>query len=117
MIERFATIAIRTPKLVLAVAGIAFVLFGLLGAQVTDRLSAGGFLDPDAESSRAEQALARDFDIAGMQLIFAVEAPGDVLTGAGADRANDIVDDLRVDDRVLSVDSPWTDPNSRARLT
>ncbi|MFI1235572.1 MMPL family transporter [Nocardia salmonicida] len=117
MIERFATIAIRTPKLVLAVAGIAFVLFGLLGAQVTDRLSAGGFLDPDAESSQAEQALARDFDIAGMQLIFTVEAPGDVLTGAAADRANDIVDDLRVDDRVLSVDSPWTDPNSRARLT
>ncbi|MEU4650378.1 MMPL family transporter [Nocardia fluminea] len=117
MIEQFVRFAIRAPKLVLAVAGIAFVLFGLVGAQVSDRLSVGGFLDPDAESSQAERALARDFDIAGMQLIFAVEAPGDVLTGAGADRANDIVDELRADERVRSVDSPWTDPNSRARAT
>ncbi|MGW5919512.1 MMPL family transporter [Nocardia fluminea] len=115
MIEQFVRFAIRAPKLVLAVAGIAFVLFGLVGVQVTDRLSVGGFLDPDAESSQAERALARDFDISGMQLIFAVEAPGDVLTGAGADRANDIVDELRADDRVRSVDSPWTDPSSRAR--
>ncbi|MFD3426961.1 MMPL family transporter [Nocardia fluminea] len=117
MIEQFVRFAIRAPKLVLAVAGIAFVLFGLVGVQVTDRLSVGGFLDPDAESSQAERALARDFDISGMQLIFAVEAPGDVLTGAGADRANDIVDELRADERVRSVDSPWTDPSSRARAT
>ncbi|MGW4369549.1 MMPL family transporter [Nocardia takedensis] len=94
------------PKLVLLVAGLAFVVFGLLGSQVPDRLSAGGFLDPGAESSRAADELAREFGVSQMQLILAVDTERGVTDPAARAEVDRLVAVLRADDRVRSVTTP-----------
>ncbi|WP_174187634.1 MMPL family transporter [Nocardia barduliensis] len=106
----------RAPRVVLAVAGIAFVVFGMLGSLVTDRLTSGGFVDPDAESSHAANVLAAEHGVAHMQLIFAVDAPGGASAPAARAVAERIGADLRQDDRVSTVTS-WTEPAGAALVS
>lgn len=110
-IARITGFAARAPKLVLAVAGVAFLLCGALGALVPDRLSAGGFLDPGAESSRAADVLAAEHGLAPMQLLFTVDAPGGAGSPEARAAAGRIAADLRADDRVGDV-AVWTDPGA-----
>ncbi|MFC8047516.1 MMPL family transporter [Nocardia sp. NPDC057353] len=103
---------VRKPRVVLAVAGVLFVLCGALGALVPDRLSAGGFLDPEAESSHAAAVLAREHGLAPMQLLFTVDAPDGAAGPAARAAGERIVAGLRADDRVGAVASAWTDPTA-----
>ncbi|MDO3647921.1 MMPL family transporter [Nocardia mangyaensis] len=116
MIDRLAGIASRAPKAVLAFIGIAFVVLGVLGAPVAERLSAGGFIGSEAESARATAILERDFGLSGMQLVLAVESDSGALGAAADERANRIVTELRADPRIQAVLSPWTEPLARATL-
>lgn len=105
-IPRFA---VSYPKLMLAILGVAFVLAGALGAQVTDRLSAGGFVDPSSESFEASKVLEEDFGVGGMQLILAVESSSGAKSPGSSLRANAVLADLQADPRVDRIVSPWTD--------
>ncbi|MEU2258242.1 MMPL family transporter [Nocardia xishanensis] len=116
MIARLTTFATRAPKTVLALAALAFVLFGVIGSPVSERLSAGGYLDPSAESARAGEVLSRDFGSSSMQLIFAVESPDGAMEPRATAVAGGIVDNLRADPRVESVVAPWSDPPTRTQL-
>ncbi|WP_157171842.1 MMPL family transporter [Nocardia higoensis] len=109
LISRIAGACARAPKLVLVVAGVAFLIFGALGGLVSERLSAGGFLDPDAESSRVADLLAAEHGVANMQLIFAVRDPGGVTGERARGTAREIAATLDADQRVSTVTS-WTDP-------
>lgn len=116
LLVRIADACARAPKLVLAVAGVAFLVFGMLGALVTDRLTSGGFVDPDAQSSHAADVLAAEHGVAHMQLIFAVDAP-DTVDGPGARGvAARIVADLHADDRISTVTS-WAEPAGAALVS
>ncbi|MEV0686317.1 MMPL family transporter [Nocardia sp. NPDC050378] len=116
MIDRFAGFAARAPKVVLAIIGIAFVVLGAVGAPVAERLSAGGFIGTDAESARATETLERDFGLAGMQLLLTVEAEAGALSPVADERARRIVSELRADERIEAVLSPWTEPRTRGKL-
>ncbi|MBF6078218.1 MMPL family transporter [Nocardia beijingensis] len=116
VIARVAEICARAPKVVLVVAGVAFLVFGSLGGLVTDRLTSGGFVDPDAESAHAADVLAAEHGVSPMQLIFAVDAPGGADSPAGRAAAERIVSDLRQDDRVSTVTS-WLEPTGAALVS
>lgn len=109
LISRIAETCARAPKLTLIIAGVALLVFGSLGGLVNERLSAGGFLNPDSESSRVADLLAAEHGVANMQLIFAVQDPG----GVAGDRARGvggrIAEALDADERVSTV-TAWTDP-------
>ncbi|NEW27223.1 MMPL family transporter [Nocardia cyriacigeorgica] len=109
MITRLTGVATAAPKLLLTIVGVAFVVFGALGSLVTDRLSAGGFTSPDAESSRAAEVLAEEFGITGMQLILAVDADS-ASSPATSARAVEIVTRLRGEPDISGAISPWTEP-------
>ncbi|MGW5140975.1 MMPL family transporter [Nocardia beijingensis] len=116
VIARVAEFCARAPKVVLVVAGVAFLVFGSLGGLVTDRLTSGGFVDPGAESAHAADVLAAEHGVSPMQLIFAVDAPGGADSPAGRAAAERIVSDLRQDDRVSTVTS-WLEPTGAALVS
>ena len=79
MLARLAGFTVRRRRRVLLLAAVAFFVSGALGGGVAERLSSGGFEDPDAESTRVEQVLADEFDTGTPNVLLLVEARnGDV---------------------------------------
>lgn len=64
--------AVRWRRWVLAGTVLAVVVARALGGGVFDRLSDGGFSDPDAESSRARDQLERVFGAGDPNLVLLV---------------------------------------------
>jgi RND superfamily putative drug exporter len=83
---------------------------GVFAVPVTKSLSAGGFQDPSAESSRAAQLLTDKFRQSGMQLIFMVTAPDGVNGPAARAAGMDITGYLTNAPHVTGVVSAWTAP-------
>ena len=65
MLHRIALLAIAAPRRVLAVAALLMVAAAAFGVPVAKSLSAGGFQDPSAESSRATRAAHRQVRATG----------------------------------------------------
>src|SRR4051795_5427302 len=63
---RVARFVVRRRRLILAGAVIAFMVSGAFGGGVASKLSSGGFDDPGAESTRAQQYLDAHFAQGGM---------------------------------------------------
>src|SRR5437899_3064422 len=61
MLSRLARFTVRRRRRILVGSLIALVLAGAFGGSVAKHLSSGGFTDPNAESTKAEQALVRVF--------------------------------------------------------
>ena len=74
MLTRLATLSIRRRVLIVALAVVAFAVAGALGGGVASHLSSGGFNDPDAESTRAEDLLAERFGTGSPNLVLLVTA-------------------------------------------
>ena len=62
MIRAIGAAATRFPKRMLGVLVLALVLFGVVGGGVEERLSVGGFVDPNAESTKVADALEERFE-------------------------------------------------------
>ncbi len=91
---------------------VAGAVFGL---PVIHSLSAGGFRDPNAESSRAANMLATRFNQGDTQLLITVSSDGGdgtVLGGAAQRVGADIVRQLGASPYVERVTSPWAAPPS-----
>ncbi|WP_067542054.1 MMPL family transporter [Nocardia crassostreae] len=116
MITKLSGIAVRAPKLVLIVVGVAFLLCGALGAGVTSKLTNGGFVGTDSESARVAEILERDCGMSGMQLMLTVESEGGVQGAASTARGRAIAERLKADNRVAQVVSPWTEPQLAGTL-
>ncbi len=65
VLARLAQLTVRRRRLVLVLAGVLFVVSGALGGGVAEQLSSGGFEDPGAESTKAEDFLLDRFQGAG----------------------------------------------------
>lgn len=119
MLHRIATTAIAAPRRILVIAALVMIAAGIFGIPVANKLSAGGFQDPTAESARATQLLADKFHRGDMQLVIAVtaDAPGDRADGARArDIGTEIVAELKASPYVTEVTSAWTAPSAAAAL-
>jgi uncharacterized membrane protein YdfJ with MMPL/SSD domain len=112
MLQRIARLAIVAPRRILAVAALVMVAAAIFGLPVAKSLSAGGFQDPESESTRAMHLLTDKFGQSDQQLVIMVSAPG----GAHSDQARqvgtDIVDQIKRSAGVYNVSSAWTGPTA-----
>lgn len=109
MLARLAALAVHRPRSVAAGALVLVVVAGVLGSRAPQRLSTGGFEDPDSESARAARLLAERFDAPNPDLVLLVTAPGgDVDDPAVAAAGAALTAELAADPRVDSAVSYWT---------
>ena len=114
MLRGIAHLAIRSPRLILAVATLLMAATGIFGASIANHLSAGGFQNPDSESAKAARLLMEKFGQSDQQLLITVTDPAGARSGRAAAAGADIVTRLDASPYVLSVSSPWTSPPSAA---
>ena len=110
VLNRITALALKAPRRVLAVTALLMVLAGVFAVPVTKSLSAGGFQDPAAESTRATQLLTDKFDQPDTQLILMLSAPDGVQNPAVRAAAADIAERLAGESAVTGVVSAWTAP-------
>ncbi|MBL8930382.1 MAG: MMPL family transporter [Kineosporiaceae bacterium] len=104
MFDALTGLALRRARAVLLFTLIITALAAVLGAGALDRLRAGGFDDPGAESARATQVLERDLGLPGANLVLLVtaasganvDAPETARAGLAAARRLDAEPDVTV---------------------
>ncbi|WP_030378141.1 MULTISPECIES: MMPL family transporter [unclassified Streptomyces] len=107
MFERLADLAIRRSRLVLLVAALAVALMGVVGAGAFDKLKGGGFDDPASGSTRAANVIADKFG-GETNLVLLVRSPdGRIDTPAAEKDGQDLVAELKKDERLSNVVSFW----------
>ncbi len=114
MLQGIARLALRSPRTILAVAGLLTVITAIFGIPVANHLSAGGFQDPGSESARAAQLLAEKFQQSDQQLLFTVTDPAGAQSATARTVGTEIVTLLDASPNVLGVTSPWTSPPAAA---
>ena len=110
LLYRIATFALAAPRQVLLVTALLAVIAGVFAVPVTNSLSAGGFQDPSAESSRATQLLTDKFGQSEIQVIFLVTAPDGLYSPSARAAGTHIAAYLGNDSQVTGVISAWTAP-------
>ncbi|WP_066171307.1 MMPL family transporter [Gordonia hydrophobica] len=120
MITRLAERVVAAPKLVLGLAVVLLALCGAYGLGAADKMLAGGFEDPHAESSHARDVLEQQFHRGGPTLVVKLDgAPGtDLSTSPEAEALGTrIVGQLEatghIEAPILSV---WADPGLAGEL-
>jgi RND superfamily putative drug exporter len=109
MFTRLGSFAVRRRRAVLVVTGLFFVLAVVFGSGVFDKLSTGGFQDPEAESTRAADLLEERFGQGDPNLVLlaAPQADGvDDPEAVAAGRA--LTERLADEDGVAQAVSYWT---------
>ncbi|MFC8373374.1 MMPL family transporter [Streptomyces sp. NPDC057239] len=107
MFEHMADLAIRRSRLVLIVAALAVALMGVVGAGAFDKLKGGGFDDPASPSTRAANVIADKFG-GETNLVLLVRSPdGRIDTPAAEENGQDLVAELKKDERLSNVVSFW----------
>jgi putative drug exporter of the RND superfamily len=109
-LARLARLAIRAPRRIITLALFAMAATAVFGLPVTHSLSAGGFQDPNAESTRAANMLATRFNQGDTQLLITVSSDDGMQSGAAQRVGTDIVRHLGNSPYVARVTSPWTAP-------
>ncbi|MGB3695837.1 MAG: MMPL family transporter [Gordonia sp. (in: high G+C Gram-positive bacteria)] len=75
MLTRLTHLVAAAPRLVLGLAVVLLALCGLYGLGAADKMLAGGFEDPNAESSHARAILDQNFDRGGASLVVKIDGP------------------------------------------
>ena len=114
VLERLARLAIAAPRRILAVAAFLAVAAAIFGVPVTQKLTAGGFQDPHAESSQAAELLTGRFNQGDMQLLIMVSDPDGAMSPDARRAGTEIVTALQDSEHVAEVSSAWTVPQPAA---
>jgi RND superfamily putative drug exporter len=113
MLTRFAKLATGRPRWVLAGALLLLVLAGAIGGGVAERLTTGGFEDPDAESSLADEVLDEQFGSGAANVVLLVTAEGgDVDAPDVAAAGQALTDELAAEPGLTNVVSYWSEGNA-----
>src|SRR5690242_6083151 len=108
-IGRYTRLVTARPRLSLLVALLLTALAVLAGSGVADRLGAGGWEDPAAESTYATKALEREFPDSQPNLLLLVDAGGaSVDDPAVTAEANRLTARLAAERGVTGVGSYWS---------
>jgi uncharacterized membrane protein YdfJ with MMPL/SSD domain len=108
MLQRIARLALVAPRRILAVAVLVMVAAAVFGIPVARSLSAGGFQDPESESSHAIHLLTDKFGQSDQQLVILLTAPAGAQSNQVRSVATDIVEQLKKSPGVFNVSSAWT---------
>ncbi|QNJ95970.1 MMPL family transporter [Mycolicibacterium fluoranthenivorans] len=103
--------ALAAPRRILIIAALMAVAAAVFGVPVAQKLTAGGFSDPGAESSRAADLLTRKFDQGDMQLLIVVSAPDGAMSPAARAVGTQIAAELHASPNVATVNSAWDTPH------
>jgi RND superfamily putative drug exporter len=109
MFARLASLAQRRRRLVLVIAVIGFAIAAAIASPAMKVLSAGGFQDPDAESSVAATVLREDFGTGEPNFVLLAHAPGKVDAREAASDGRALTRKLERLPGVAQVTSYWTD--------
>src|SRR4051812_29110785 len=112
---RCARFVVRRRRLILVGAVIGFVLSGALGGGVASKLSSGGFDDPHAESTRAQQYLDAHFAQGGMPnvvLLVTADTGLDVDSPTVAAAGQALTTELTHEPHVVFAASYWSTGNA-----
>ncbi len=109
MLQRLGRFAVRRRRLVLVATFVAVVVSGAVGGGAFERLTAGGFNDPEAESSRGAEKLDRLFDTGDPNLILLVTAKqGSVDDRAVAAEGIALTEELQGEPSIHEAFSYWS---------
>ena len=108
MLHGIARLAIAAPRRVIAVAVLVMIGAAIFGIPVVKSLSAGGEVDPGAESSKAAALLSKKFDQGDTGLVIAVTSNGGALGPQATAVGADIAQRLQNSAHAGQVVSPWT---------
>jgi RND superfamily putative drug exporter len=113
MLARFARLSTGRPRAVLLLAAVFFVVAGAVGGGVAEHLTSGGFDDPAAESSKAGELLADEFDTGVPNVILLVTAKsGDVDDPDAAAAGQAVTQRLAAEPGLDDVVSYWSEGNA-----
>jgi RND superfamily putative drug exporter len=108
--RRLAGWIVRAPRLVLVAALVAMILAAVLGRNVAEKLSAGGFQDPHSASAQADASLVKSFPAGGepdfVVLVTAKSGSVDDVATTGTGLA--LTTRLSHDRAVVAAASYWT---------
>jgi RND superfamily putative drug exporter len=101
MLNRLGRFTASKRRWVLVVGTLTLGLAGFFGGGLFDRVSGGGFNDPDAESSRANEVVEDVFNSGSPNVVLLLSAPGSVddpaVARAGAALTGQLADEKGVD--------------------
>ena len=105
MLSRLASLAVHRRRLVLILSALGFVLITVISGPVMTSLSAGGFDDPDSESSVASDLIENRFDAGDANFILLVTPDGSLEDAETTKDGRALTEKLAAQDGVDSVDS------------
>jgi putative drug exporter of the RND superfamily len=109
MFDRLGRMVVRRRRWVLAATAAMLVAAGAFGGDVAERLTSGGFQDPNAESSLASKVLEEQFGVQDPNLILLVTAEsGSVDSSDAAVAGAELTAELGSEEGVTQVASYWT---------
>jgi RND superfamily putative drug exporter len=109
MFAALGRFTVRRRWVVLVLTVVVLVASAGIGGGVFDRLKSGGFFDPDAESTRAEEVLDDQFAAGQPDLVLLVEVDGGDVDGADAVAAGTrLTEQLAAEDLVTQAQSYWS---------
>ncbi len=114
MLTRLANLGIRAPRRVLIAAGVLFVLAAIYGVSAAQHLSAGGFRDPNASSSQAEDLLQSRFRAGDSNLIVEVTSAAGAGNPDVRARGLAVAKAVQASPYASQVQSYWTAPREQA---
>jgi len=113
MLTRLGRFIVRHPKAILAAVVLFVVASFAVASGVTDRLTSGGFYDPNSESQRAAAILERQFGTQDPNIVLLVTAKhGTVDNASVADAGRAVTDQLAAEPDVSHVVSYWSLDNA-----
>jgi RND superfamily putative drug exporter len=109
-VRRLALLVVNHARWVIVVAVLFVVAAAVLGRNVADNLSAGGFEDPQSESVKAAEDLLSRFPAAGEPdfVVLVTAKDGSVDDAAVTEAANALTEKLAADPAVIEAASYWT---------
>ncbi|ALG84017.1 MMPL family transporter [Gordonia phthalatica] len=120
MITRLTERVVAAPKLVLTLVVVLLALCGAFGLGAADKMLAGGFDDPHAESSQARDTLDQQFHRGGANIVIKIDgAPGtDMSTdpkaaALGKKLVGELEDTGYIEKPILNL---WADPGLAGEL-
>jgi RND superfamily putative drug exporter len=107
--DRLAEFVVKRRRWIVVVTGLFFLAAGAIGGGVSERLSSGGFEDPDAESTVAEEVLRGEFGTQTPNVILLVTAEsGSVDDDAVAREGLALTEELAREEGVEQAGSYWS---------
>jgi RND superfamily putative drug exporter len=109
MFERLGQVLVRRRRLVLVAAVALVVGAGILGGNVVERLTAGGFEDESSESFEGAEVLRERFGVEASNLLLLVTSEtGSVDDPAVVDQGVALTEELAAEDGIEGVASYWS---------